>query len=147
MITNVSLVSVWVTDLDDALAFYTDTLGFEARDDIQLGEDFRWVTVGHPSQPELQLHLTTPSRPLSDDLIGAMTRAQAEGGLPGVGLNVDDCRATHRELVAKGVEFIQEPQDRPYGVEALMRDNSGNWIVLVEPREFTPADFEGFDPS
>jgi catechol 2,3-dioxygenase-like lactoylglutathione lyase family enzyme len=147
MITNVSLVSVWVTDLDDALAFYTDVLGFEARDDITMGEDFRWVTVGHPSQPELQLHLTTPSRPLSDDLIGAMTRAQAEGGLPGVGLNVDDCRTTHRELVAKGVEFIQEPQDRPYGVEALMRDNSGNWIVLVEPREFTPADFEGFDPS
>ena len=144
MITNVSLVSVWVTDLDDALAFYTDVLGFEARDDIMLGEDFRWVTVGHPSQPELTVHLTTPSRPLSDDLIGAMTRAQAEGGLPGVGLNVDDCRATHRELVAKGVEFIQEPQDRPYGVEALMRDNSGNWLVLVEPREYTPEDFVGF---
>ena len=145
MITNVSLVSVWVTDLDDALAFYADVMGFEARDDIMLGEDFRWVTVGHPNQPELQLHLTTPSKPLSDDLIAAMTRAQAEGGLPGVGLNVDDCRRTHQELSAKGVEFIQEPQDRPYGVEALMRDNSGNWIVLVEPKEFTPADFEGFD--
>jgi len=145
MITNVSLISVWVTDLDDALAFYTDVLGFEARDDIMLGEDFRWVTVGHPSQPELLLHLTTPSKPLSDDLIAAMTRAQAEGGLPGVGLNVDDCRKTHAELVAKGVEFIQDPQDRPYGVEALMRDNSGNWIVLVEPKEFTEADFEGFD--
>jgi len=144
MITNVSLVSVWVTDLDDALAFYTDVLGFEARDDVTFGEDFRWVTVGHPSQPELQLHLTTPSKPLSDDLIAAMTRAQAEGGLPGVGLHVDDCRQTHQELVARGVEFLQEPQDRPYGVEALMRDNSGNWIVLVEPKEFTEADFEGF---
>ena len=145
MITNVSLVSVWVTDLDDALAFYTDVLGFEARDDIMLGEDFRWVTVGHPSQPELQLHLTTPSKPLSDDLIAAMTRAQAEGGLPGVGLHVDDCRTTYQELSAKGVEFIQEPQDRPYGVEALMRDNSGNWIVLVEAKEFTESDFEDFD--
>ena len=62
MITNVSLVSVWVTDLDDALAFYTDVLGFEARDDIMLGEDFRWVTVGHPNQPELQLHLRDPWR-------------------------------------------------------------------------------------
>jgi catechol 2,3-dioxygenase-like lactoylglutathione lyase family enzyme len=147
MITNVSLVSVWVTDLDDALAFYTDILGFEARDDITLGEDFRWVTVGHPSQPELDLHLTTPSKPLSDDLIAAMTRAQAEGGLPGVGLTVDDCRATHRDLVAKGVEFIQDPQDRPYGVEALMRDNSGNWIVLVERKPFTEADFADFDVS
>jgi catechol 2,3-dioxygenase-like lactoylglutathione lyase family enzyme len=145
MITNVSLVTVWVTDLDESLAFYTDVLGFEARDDIMLGEDFRWVTVGHASQPELQLHLTTPSKPLSDDLIAAMTRAQAEGGLPGVGLHVDDCRTTFQELSAKGVEFIQEPQDRPYGVEALMRDNSGNWIVLVEAKEFTEADFEDFD--
>jgi len=144
MITNVSLVSVWVIDLDESLAFYTDVLGFEARDDITLGEDFRWVTVGHPAQPELQLHLTTPSSPLSEDLIAAMVRAQAEGGLPGVGLDVDDCRATWRELAAKGVEFIQEPQERPYGVEALMRDNSGNWIVLVERREFTLDDFEGF---
>ena len=133
MITNVSLVSVWVTNLDEALAFYTDVLGFEARDDIQLGEDFRWVTVGHPSQPELNLHLTTPSGPLSEDLIAALNRAQAEGGLPGVGLQVDDCRKTYEELTAKGVEFIQEPQDRPYGVEALMRDNSGNWLVMVEP--------------
>ena len=147
MITNVSLATIWVTDLDESLAFYTDILGFEARDDITLGEDFRWVTVGHPSQPELDLHLTTPSKPLSDDLIAAMQRAQAEGGLPGVGLNVDDCRQTHRELVAKGVEFIQEPADRPYGVEALIRDNSGNWIVLVEAKEFSEADFEGFDPN
>ena len=115
MITNVSLISVWVTDLDDTLAFYTDVLGFEAKDDITLGEDFRWVTVGHPSQPELDLHLTTPSSPLSEDLIAAMKRAQADGGLPGVGLHVDDCRATYQELKAKGVEFIQEPQDRPYG--------------------------------
>jgi catechol 2,3-dioxygenase-like lactoylglutathione lyase family enzyme len=143
MITNVSLVSVWVTDLDEALAFYTEILGFEARDDIRLGEDFRWVTVGHESQPELDLHLTTPSGPLSDDLIAALKRAQAEGGLPGVGLHVDDCRKTYEELSAKGVVFIQEPQDRPYGTEALMRDNSGNWLVLVEPKEFTEADFEG----
>ena len=147
MITNISLCTVWVRDLDEALAFYTDVLGLEPRDDITLGPDFRWVTVGHPNQPELQIHLTTPSAPLPDHLIQAMRRAQAEGGLPGVGLQVDDCRATHRELVAKGVEFLQEPQDRPYGVEALMRDNSGNWLVLVEPRAFTASDFEGFRPS
>lgn len=147
MITNVSLVSVWVKDLDESLAFYTDVLGFEPKDDITLGEDFRWVTVAHPSQPELHLHLTTPSRPLSDDLIAAMQRAQAEGGLPGVGVNVDDCRKTYEELKAKGVEFLQEPEERPYGVEALMRDNSGNWMVLVEPREYTESDFEGADFS
>ena len=101
--------------------------------------------MDHASQPELDLHLTTPSGPLSDDRIAAMKRAQAEGGLPGVGMHVDDCRKTHEELSAKGVVFIQELQERPYGIEALMRDNSGNWLVLVEPREFTEADFEGSD--
>ncbi len=147
MITNVSLVTVWVTDLDESLAFYTDVLGFEARDDVTLGEDFRWVTIGHPSQPELDVHLSTPGPPLSDDLVAAMRRAQAEGGLPAVGLHVDDCRKTYEELVAKGVEFIKEPAERPYGVEALMRDNSGNWLVLVEAREYTEADFDGLDPD
>ncbi len=147
MITNVSLTTVWVNDLDESLAFYTDVLGFEARDDVRLGDDFRWLTVGHPSQPELHLHLTTPSSLASEDLAGAIKRAQAEGAMSGVGLNVDDCQATYEELQAKGVEFIQEPQERPYGVEALMRDNSGNWLVLVEDRPYTEADFEGFDMS
>lgn len=145
MITNISLVSVWVQDIDESLAFYTDVLGFEAKDDLRLGEDFRWCTVGHQSQPELQVHLTTPSKPLSDDLIAAMVRAQSEGGMPGIGLRVDDCRATYEELKAKGVEFLQPPEERPYGIEALMRDNSGNWMVLVEAREYTPEDFEGVD--
>jgi len=143
MVTNVLLVSVWVKDLDESLAFYTDVLGFSAADDISMGEDFRWVTITHPAQPELQLHLTTPSKPLSDDLITAMQRAQLDGGLPGLGLQVDDCRTTVADLKAKGVEFLQEPEERPYGVEAVMRDNSGNWMVLVEPRDFTPEDFEG----
>ncbi|GAB3856342.1 VOC family protein [Nocardioides maradonensis] len=143
MITNISLVSVFVQDIDESLAFYTDVLGFEAKDDIQLGPDYRWVTVVHPNQPELQVHLALPGPPMSDDLVAAMRRAQAEGGLPGVGLNVEDCRKTFEVLSARGVEFLQEPADRPYGVEALIRDNSGNWLVLVEPKEYTPADFEG----
>lgn len=145
MITNVSLTSIWVKDLDESLAFYTDVLGFSPGDEVRLGDDFRWLTVTHPSQPELHLHLTTPGPPLSPELVAAMVKAQDEGGLPAVGLNVDDCRATYAELSAKGVEFIQPPEDRPYGVEALMRDNSGNWLVLVEQRAFTDADFEGFE--
>lgn len=76
-----------------------------------------------------------------------MRRAQDEGGLPGVGMNVDDCRATYGDLKARGVEFLQEPEERPYGVEALMRDTSGNWMVLVEPRKYTPEDFEGFESA
>lgn len=139
MITNVSLVSVWVKDQDASLAFYTDVLGFEVGDDVQLGEDFRWLTVVHPNQPELHLHLTTPGPPLSDELQDSIRRSLDAGGMPGVGLTVDDCRATYEELKAKGVVFLQEPSERPYGVEALLRDNSGNWMVLVEPRDFDPA--------
>lgn len=138
MITNVSLVSVWVKDQDASLAFYTDVLGFEKGDDVQLGEDFRWLTVVHPNQPQLHLHLTTPGPPLSDELQDAIRRSLDAGGMPGVGLTVDDCRATYKELKAKGVVFLQEPSERPYGVEALLRDNSGNWMVLVEPRDFDP---------
>ena len=70
-----------------------------------------------------------------------VTRPLDEGGMSGVGVNVDDCHQTFKELSAKGVEFLQEPQDRPYGIEAVCRDNSGNWMVLVQPREFSPADF------
>ena len=139
MITNVSLVSVWVKDQDASLTFYTDVLGFEVGDDIQLAENFRWLTVVHPNQPELHLHLTTPGPPLSDELQSAIYRSLDGGGMPGVGLTVDDCRATFETLKAKGVTFLQEPADRPYGVEALLRDNSGNWLVMVERRAFDPA--------
>lgn len=138
MIKNVNLVSVWVKDQDASLAFYTDVLGFEVGDDIALAEGFRWLTVVHPNQPELHLHLTTPGPPLSDELQTSITRALDSGAMPGVGLSVDDCQATYAELRAKGVEFIREPAERPYGVEALIRDNSGNWLVLVEAREFDP---------
>lgn len=139
MITNVSLISVWVKDQDASLAFYTDVLGFEVREDIQLAADFRWLTVGHPNQPELNLHLTTPGPPLSEELQESIRRSLDAGGMPGVGLTVSDCRATFDDLVAKGVTFLQEPAERPYGVEALFRDNSGNFIVMVEQRPFDPA--------
>lgn len=138
MITNLSLTSVFVKDIDEAKKFYTDVMGLEEREDIDLG-DFRWCTVGHPSQPELFLHLTTPSPPYSPEMIASLERALDEGGLSGPGFSVDDCRATVAELQAKGVTVLQEPADRPYGVEALIRDNSGNWVVLVEHRDFDPS--------
>jgi catechol 2,3-dioxygenase-like lactoylglutathione lyase family enzyme len=133
MITNVSLATVYVTDQDEAKKFYVDVLGFEERTDATMG-DFRWVTVGHPSQPELDLTLMTPGPPLDDDMADAVRRSLAAGRMGGVGLTVDDCHKTYEELSAKGVEFPQPPSDRPYGVEAVMRDNSGNWLVLVEPK-------------
>jgi catechol 2,3-dioxygenase-like lactoylglutathione lyase family enzyme len=141
MITNISIVSVFVKDVDESQAFYTEILAFEPRDDITLGEGYRWCTVVHPNQPELMVNLSVPGPPLAVDLVEAMKRAQDEGCLPGLGLRVDDCQRTYEELSAKGVEFLQKPEKRPYGVEALCRDNSGNWLVLVEPSEYSPADF------
>jgi catechol 2,3-dioxygenase-like lactoylglutathione lyase family enzyme len=141
MITNVSLTTVYCLDQDAARDFYVDVLGFVANTDVTMGEGFRWVTVNHPSQPELELTLMTPGPPL-DDEFAAMVRVQLEKGqMGGLGLRVDDCRKTFQELSAKGVTFLQEPSERPYGVEAVLRDVSGNWLVLVEPRAFTPADF------
>ena len=141
MITNVSLVTLYVSDQDEAKKFYTEVLGFEERADVRMGDGFRWVTVGHPSQPELQLTLMLPGPPLDDDMAGAVRRALAKGSMGGVGLRTDDCRKDYDTFSAKGVEFVQEPSDRPYGIEAVMRDNSGNWLVLVEPKEYSEEDF------
>jgi catechol 2,3-dioxygenase-like lactoylglutathione lyase family enzyme len=137
MITNVSLATVYCLDQDATRDFYVDVLGFELRSDVTMG-GFRWVTVGHPSQPELDITLMTPGPPLDDDAAEFIRRQLGKGQMGGLGLRVDDCRATHQELSAKGVEFLQEPADRPYGVEAVMRDNTGNWLVLVEPKAFEP---------
>jgi catechol 2,3-dioxygenase-like lactoylglutathione lyase family enzyme len=141
MITNVSLVTVYCLDQDKARDFYVDVLGFEAAVDISMGDGFRWVTLKHPSQPELELTLMVPGPPLNAEA-AAFYRGQLEKGeMGGLGLQVDDCRKTYDELVAKGVTFVQEPSDRPYGVEAVCRDVSGNWLVLVEKKDFTPGDF------
>jgi catechol 2,3-dioxygenase-like lactoylglutathione lyase family enzyme len=141
MITNVSLVTVYCLDQDKARDFYVDVLGFEAAVDISMGDGFRWVTLKHPSQPELELTLMVPGPPLNAEA-AAFYRGQLEKGeMGGLGLQVDDCRKTYDELVAKGVTFVQEPSDRPYGVEAVCRDISGNWLVLVEKKGVTGADF------
>jgi catechol 2,3-dioxygenase-like lactoylglutathione lyase family enzyme len=141
MITNVSLVTVYCLDQDAARDFYVDVLGFEARADVTMGEGYRWVTVRHPSQPELEVTLMTPGPPLDADAADFVRRQLEKGSMGGLGLAVDDCRKTYEELSAKGVTFLQEPSDRPYGVEAVMRDNSGNWLVLVESKPYTPEDF------
>lgn len=134
MITNVSLVTVYCLDQDKARDFYVDVLGFQARVDTTLGDGLRWVTVGHVSQPELELTLMTPGPPLDPEAADFIRRQLEQGQMGGLGLRVDDCHKAHEELRAKGVEFLQEPSDRPYGIEAIMRDVSGNWLVLVEPK-------------
>jgi catechol 2,3-dioxygenase-like lactoylglutathione lyase family enzyme len=150
MISNISLTTVWVKDIEASKAFYIDKLGFEARDDVTVGDDFRWCTVGHPSQPEIDVHLTTPGPPLSEEFAESINRALDEGGTFAIGLSVTDCAATVADLEAKGVSILNPPEVRPYGTEALIRDNSGNWIVLVEHHDWTPeqiADMVNDDPS
>ena len=142
MILNVSLVTVYCLDQTATRDFYVEHLGFEPRVDVTMGEGYRWVTIAQPSQPELEVTLMVPGPPLSPEAAG-FVRGQLESGqMGGLGLTVDDCRKTYEELRARGVTFVQEPSDRPYGVEAVMRDNTGNWLVLVEPKPFTPDDFK-----
>jgi len=145
MITNVSIVAVYCLDQDQARDFYVDVLGFQPRADITAGVGFRWVTVSHPAHPELELSLTLPGPPLDSEGATFVRRQLEKGQMGGLGLKVDDCRWTYEELKAKGVTFLQEPADRPYGVEAVMRDTCGNWLVLIEPREFTPEDSAQYD--
>jgi catechol 2,3-dioxygenase-like lactoylglutathione lyase family enzyme len=139
MIENISLVTVYCLDQDATRDFYVERLGFQPRVDARMGE-LRWLTIAHPNQPELEVTLMVPGPPLSPEA-AAFVRGQLEAGqMGGLGLRVDDCRKTYAELSAAGVTFAQEPSDRPYGVEAVMRDNTGNWLVLVEPKQFDPTE-------
>lgn len=142
MVTNISLINLFCLDQEKTRDFYVENLGFETRTDVSMGDGYRWLTIGHPSQPELEVTLMVPGPPLTAEA-AEFVRGQLDAGqMGGLGLKVDDCKKTYAELSAKGVVFLQEPSDRPYGVEAVMRDNTGNWLVLVEPKAFTPADFQ-----
>ncbi|MDQ1356881.1 MAG: hypothetical protein QOG44_1254 [Acidimicrobiaceae bacterium] len=141
MITNIALVTVYCLDQDEARDFYVDKFDFEPRTDVTMGEGFRWVTVGHPSQPEIDVTLMIPGPPLDPDAADFVRRQLEKGQMGGLGFRVDDCRKTYEDLSARGVTFLYEPSDRPYGVEAVARDNSGNWLVIVEPKDFQPEDF------
>ena len=132
MITKLSHVNVFVLDQERAKDFYTQKLGFEVRNDARL-EGMRWLTVGPKSQPDLNILLAEPAPPMfSADDAAALRALIAKGAMAGGVIDTDDCRKTYAELKAKGVTFLQEPADRPYGVEALLRDDSGNWFSLTQ---------------
>jgi glyoxalase/bleomycin resistance protein/dioxygenase superfamily protein len=99
-------------------------------------DGFRWVEVGPKGQPDVALVLNEPTPPMMDEASAAAVRTLlAKGALTGGVFHTDDCRATYEELAAKGVTSLQQPTERPYGVEALFRDDSGTWFSLTEPRE------------
>jgi catechol 2,3-dioxygenase-like lactoylglutathione lyase family enzyme len=128
MITKHSHTTLYVTDQDRAKAFYTEKLGFEVRDDARMG-DFRWLTVAPKTQPDacIILYALKPSGTLDAEACDAIRTLLARGVLGGGVLETDDCRRTYEELKAKGVEFLREPKEMPYGIEALFRDDSGNF--------------------
>jgi catechol 2,3-dioxygenase-like lactoylglutathione lyase family enzyme len=136
MLQQLSHVNVWVHDQDEALAFYTEKLGLELRDDVTLPEmdGFRWLTVGPAGQPDVALALmTVPGPPVFEaDTAAKIEDLMAKGAAGGLFFSTDDCRATYEELRGRGVEFSEEPSERPYGVDAALRDPSGNQIRVVQ---------------
>jgi predicted enzyme related to lactoylglutathione lyase len=136
MLKQLTYVQVWVHDQEEALAFYTDKLGLELREDVTVAElgNFRWLSVGIPGQPDVAVTLMAiPGPPVFDEETrGQIMALMAKGAASGLFFSTDDCRASYEELSKRGVEFQQEPTQQPYGIDAGLRDPSGNQIRMVQ---------------
>jgi catechol 2,3-dioxygenase-like lactoylglutathione lyase family enzyme len=133
MITAITHTPVWVTDQDEALAFYVGVLGFEVHTDAQL-EFMRFLTINVPGDPDHELLLAVPGPPMLDEDAAAQVRDLLAKGAFGAGiLRTPDCRATHEALRAKGVEFTQDVVEQPYGIDCALRDPFGNWVRITQP--------------
>jgi uncharacterized glyoxalase superfamily protein PhnB len=133
---KIANAQLWVHDQDEALAFYTEKLGFEVQSDVTLAEmdGFRWLTVGPPSQDEVSIVLMAiPGAPVMDEETGGQVRDLMAKGFAGtVFLTTNDCQASYEELKARGVEFTEAPEKRPYGIDSGFRDPSGNSFRLTQ---------------
>jgi catechol 2,3-dioxygenase-like lactoylglutathione lyase family enzyme len=136
MINGIDIVSVWVLDQDSAKEFYTEKLGFELTTDIKLDNGMRWLTVQPPGNTGQNFLLMDPSHSMLDEQTAAAVRGLvAKGALsPGV-MATSDCRGDYEALVKRGVEFTSPPAERPYGIEAILRDDSGNWFSFTERKQ------------
>jgi predicted enzyme related to lactoylglutathione lyase len=136
MLKNLTNVQVWVHDQDEALAFYTEKLGLELREDVTVPEmgNFRWLTVGAPGQPDVAITLmAVPAPPVFDaDTREKILELMARGAASGLFFSTDDCQSTYEELKSRGVEFQQEPTEQPYGIDAGFRDPSGNQMRMAQ---------------
>jgi len=133
---KIANAQLWVHDQDEALAFYTEKLGMEVRADATLPEmgDFRWLTVGPAGQPDISIVLMAiPGEPVMDAETAAQVEALVAKGFAGtVFLTTDDCQSSYDELRARGVEFTEAPEQRPYGIDSGFRDPSGNSFRLTQ---------------
>jgi len=140
---KIANAQLWVNDQDEALAFYTQKLGMEVRMDVTLAEmgNFRWLTVGPAGQPDVSIVLMAiGGSPIMDaDTAEQLRNLVAKGFAGTVFLTTDDCQASYEELRSRGVEFSEQPEDRPYGIDSGFHDPSGNSIRLTQVREMAPA--------
>jgi len=136
---RIANAQLWVHDQDQALAFYTEKVGMEVRADVTLAElgNFRWLSVGPPGQEDIAIVLMPiPGPPMMDEETAAQVQSVMSKGYAGtVFLTTDDCHASYEELAARGVEFTETPEQRPYGIDAGFRDPSGNSIRLTQVME------------
>ena len=136
---RIATAQLWVHDQDEALAFYTEKLGMEVRADVTLAEmgDFRWLTVGPAGQPDIAIVLMAiPGPPVMDAETAEQVREPDGEGLRRHGLPHDRrLQASYEELTARGVEFTETPEERPYGIDSGFRDPSGNSFRLTQVRE------------
>jgi len=136
---RIANAQLWVHDQDEALAFYTEKLGFEVRADVTVAElgDFRWLTVGPAKQPDFSVCLMAiPGPPVFDAETSEQVRdLMAKGAAGTIFLTTDDVRRDYEELTARGVEFTEAPEERPYGIDSGFRDPSGNALRLTQVDE------------
>jgi catechol 2,3-dioxygenase-like lactoylglutathione lyase family enzyme len=135
-VIRISTTQLWVHDQDAALAFWTEKVGMEVRSDVTVPElgNFRWLTVGPADQPDIDIVLMAiPGPPVMDAATAEQVSDLMAKGFAGtVFLTTDDVRVSYEELKARGVEFSEEPEQRPYGIDSGFRDPSGNSIRLTQ---------------
>ena len=136
---KIANAQLWVHDQDEALAFYTEKVGMEVRADVTVPElgNFRWLTVGPPGQTDVSIVLMAiPGPPVMDAETAEQVKTLMGKGFAGtVFLTTDDVQASYEELKGRGVEFVEEPEERPYGIDSAFRDPSGNNFRLTQVRE------------
>lgn len=140
---KIGTAQLWVHDQDEALDFYTKKLGMEVRSDVTLAElgNFRWLTVGPAGQPDIAITLMAiPGPPMMDPETAGQVRSLMAKGFAGtIFLTTDDCVASYEDMKGRGVEFVEQPEERPYGIDCGFRDPSGNSFRLTQIRELAPV--------
>ena len=135
MFNAITHSQIYVLDQDEALDFYVDKLGLEVNTDTDLGF-MRWLTVNLPGDPKREVLLEKPGGPMMSEETAEQVRGLVTKGAMGVALifSTDDCRKTYETLRSRGVEFTEEPTERPYGIDCGLRDPFGNHIRFTQPK-------------